>query len=321
MADSRASLDVYRRRRLAALGVVAAAAALVGAAVGAGDGSRGDTGRPAAKASADQEPPPGKPTELPLGGREIFPRFRVVAFYGAPQSHELGALGIGSPDAAVRRLAKQAKPYAKKTRPVMLALELLADVANRDPGTDGLYRTRQPASVIRRYLAAARRAKALLVLDIQPGHADFLTEARHLDRWLREPDVGLALDPEWHTPGAVPGTRIGSVQAADVNAVARHVAAIVRKYQLPEKLFVIHQFTPDMIAGKDRVEQPPGLAVTMNVDGFGDRPNKISKYHQFTHDGTRFHRGYKLFYEEDTNLMTPRSVLALQPRPDFVVYE
>jgi hypothetical protein len=322
MADTRPSSDVIRRRRLVALGVVAAAAALVGAAVGAGDGSRGDTNdKPAAKTSAESRAGAPKPTELPLGGREIFPRYRVVGFYGAPQSHELGALGIGSPDQAARRLAKQAKPYAKKTRPVMLALELLADVANRDPGMDGLYRTRQPASVIRRYLAVARRAKALLLLDIQPGHADFLTETRHLDRWLREPDVGLALDPEWHTPGAVPGTRIGSVQAEDVNAVARHVAAIVRKYNLPEKLFVIHQFTPNMIAGKERVQQPPGLAVTMNVDGFGDRPNKISKYHQFTHDGTRFHRGYKLFYEEDTNLMTPGSVLDLQPRPDFVVYE
>jgi hypothetical protein len=321
MADSRRSLDVYRRRRLAALGVVAAASALVGAAVGAGGGSRGDTGQSTAKASAEEGPPAGKPLELPLGGREIFPRFRVVAFYGAPQSHDLGALGIGSPDQAVRRLAKQARPYAKKTRPVLLALELLADVANRDPGTDGLYRTRQPPSIIRRYLAAARRAKGLLVLDIQPGHADFLTETRHLDRWLREPDVGLALDPEWHTPGAVPGTQIGSVQAEDVNAVARHVAAIVRKYELPQKLFVLHQFTPNMVAGKERLQQPPGLAVTMNVDGFGDRPNKISKYHEFTHDGTRFHRGYKLFYEEDTNLMTPGSVLALQPRPDFVVYE
>ena len=181
MADSRRSLDVYRRRRLAALGVLAAASALLGAAVGAGDGGRGDTGRPSAKASEDREAPAAKPVELPLGGREIFPRFRVVAFYGAPQSHELGALGIGSPDEAVRRLASQARPYAKKTRPVLLALELLADVANRDPGTDGLYRTRQPASIVRRYLAAARRAKALLVLDIQPGHADFLTETRHRD--------------------------------------------------------------------------------------------------------------------------------------------
>ena len=322
MDDSRPSSDVIRRRRLAALAVVAAAAALVGAAVGAGDRSNGDSTKPAAAtSSASKQASAPEPTELPLGGRRIFPRFRVIGYYGAPQAHALGALGIGSPDHAVRRLAQQAKPYARKTRPVMLALELLADVANRDPGTDNLYRSRQPPSIINRYLAAARRAKALLVLDIQPGHADFLKETRHLDRWLRQPDVGLALDPEWHTPGAVPGTQIGSVQADDVNAVARHVAAIVRKYNLPEKLFVIHQFTPDMIAGKERVEQPPGLAVTMNVDGFGDRPNKISKYRQFTHDGTHFRRGYKLFYEEDTNLMTPGSVLDLQPRPDFIVYE
>jgi hypothetical protein len=319
MADPRHSAEVYRHRRLAALAVVGAAAAIAGAAVGAGGRSSGETTRAPSKAAAEHVA--RKPAQLPLGGRRIFPRFRVVAFYGAPQSHDLGALGIGSPDHAARRLARQARPYAKKTRPVLLAFELLADVANHDPGRDGLYRTRQPPSIIRRYLRAARRARALLVLDIQPGHADFLSEARHLDRWLREPDVGIALDPEWHTPGAVPGTVIGSVQAQDVNAVASHVAAIVRRYALPEKLFVVHQFTPDMIAGKARVRQPPGLAVTMNVDGFGDRPNKISKYRLFTHDGTHFHRGYKLFYQEDTNLMTPRSVLALSPRPDFVVYE
>jgi hypothetical protein len=315
---ARPSSAVYRRRRLAALGVVGVAAAVAGVAIGAGDRSPGETTRTAASADSRVKP---KPVELPRGGRTIFPRFRVVAFYGAPQSRELGALGIGTPDQAVRRLVKQARPYAKKTRPIMPALELLADVANRDAGTDGMYRTRQPPSIIRRYLRAARRAKALLVLDIQPGHADFLAEARHLDRWLREPDVGLALDPERHTPGAVPGTVIGSVQASKVNQVARYVASIVKEHDLPEKLFVVHQFTPNMVAGKSRVIQPPGLAMTMNVDGFGDRPNKISKYHEFTHDGTRFHRGYKLFYEEDTNLMRPRSVLALQPPPDLVVYE
>jgi hypothetical protein len=312
---------VYRRRRLAALGLVAALAALAGVAVGAGDGSRGDTGAAGSTERANSRVAAAKPAELPRGGRRIFPNFRVVAFYGAPQSHDLGALGIGSPDQAAARLARQARPYAKKTRPVLPAFELLADVANRDGGTDGLYRTRQPPSIIRRYLQAARRHKALLLLDIQPGHADFLRETRHLDRWLREPDVGLALDPEWHTPDAVPGTVIGSVQASTVNAVLRHVASIVRANDLPEKLFVVHQFTPNMIVGKAQVQQPPGVAVTMNVDGFGDRPNKISKYREFTHDGTRFHRGYKLFYEEDTNLMRPRSVLALQPPPDLVVYE
>ena len=41
----------------------------------------------------------------------------------------------------------------------------------------------------------------------------------------------------------------------------------------------------------------------------------------FTSELTRFHNGFKLFYEEDTNLMSPRQVLALRPPPDIVVYE
>ncbi|HEX2103418.1 MAG TPA: hypothetical protein VHF51_07180 [Solirubrobacteraceae bacterium] len=313
--------SVYQRRRLTALGVVAAVAALAGAAMGAGSDKPEPAGGGDAteRAAAAQAPP--RPPELPLGGRTIFPHYRVVAFYGAPQSDELGALGIGSPDAAARRLRRQARPYARKTRPVMLAFELIATVANAHPGADGMYRTRQSAAVVRRYLRAARRAKALLLLDIQPGHADFMDEVRHLDRWLREPDVGIALDPEWHTPGAQPGTTIGSVNASKVNQVARHVAAIVRERNLPEKLFVVHQFTADMIKGKQHVIRPPGLAVTMNVDGFGNRANKVSKYREFTHDGTPFHHGYKLFYKEDTGLMRPRSVLALRPPPDLVVYE
>src|SRR4051794_40278825 len=318
MAEPR---DVYRRRRLGALGALAAAAALAGAAVGAGGSSHERGAAAAPKANAAARAKPETPPQLPLGGRKIFPHYRVVAYYGAPQSHELGALGIGSPDAAGPRLRKQARPYARKTRPVLLAFELIATVANAAPGEDGLYRTRQSNAIVRRYLRAARRAKALLLLDIQPGHADFMDETRHLDRWLREPDVGLALDPEWHTPGAQPGTTIGSVDAAKVNQVSRHVAAIVRKRRLPEKLFVIHQFTVDMIRGKAQVAHRPGLAMTMNVDGFGNRANKVSKYHEFTHDGTRFRHGYKLFYEEDIGLMRPRSVLALLPPPDFVVYE
>ena len=308
MAERR---DVYRRRRLAALGVVAVVSAFAGAAVGRGRrrsgrvrGERRDRAGAGGEADAAEAARSSR-----SAGRTIFPHYRVVAYYGAPQNHELGALGIGSPDAAGRRLRRQARPYARKTRPVMLALELIATVANADPGEDGMYRTRQTDAVVRRYLRAARRAKALLVLDIQPGHADFMDEVKHLDRWLREPDVGLALDPEWHTPGAQPGTRhrLGRRRRRSTRSrpTWRRSCACSN---LPEKLFVVHQFTPNMIRGKAQVVQRPGLATTMNVDGFGDRANKVAKYREFTHDGTHFRRGFKLFYSEDVGLMRPRSV-------------
>ena len=309
---------VYRRRRATALGVLAGVLLLPVLAIRscAGDGTEGVAERAPVAAAAEQ------PAELPRGGRRIFPDFRVVAFYGAPQSEQLGILGIGSPAKAGRRLERIARRYAKKTRPALPAFELISTIAADAPGEDGLYRMHQPNEVIARYLRAARKAKALLLLDIQPGRGDFVSEVRRLDRWLREPDVGIALDPEWRVgPGEVPGKVIGSVTAAEVNAVTEYVARFVVDHDLPEKLFVVHQFTSGMIENKERVVKRRGLAVTMNVDGFGDRPNKISKYAQFTSEQTRFHDGFKLFYEEDTNLMSPGAVLDLRPPPDLVVYE
>ena len=282
------------------------------ATFGGGDGSSADV----------QEAKAKEPPQLPRGGRAIFPRHRVVAFYGAPQDDELGALGIGTPAQAARRLERQARPYRAGGKPVLPAFELIATVADAAPGPSGKYRSRQSARVIDRYLAAARKAKMLLVLDIQPGRADFLTEVKVFRRWLEQPDVSLALDPEWHIgPGEVPGRTIGSVDASDVNAVSAYLAGIVRRRNLPQKLLLIHQFTDDMIRGKERLVERPGLALTINLDGFGNPPNKIAKYRGFTRGERRFHDGFKLFYKEDTNLMSPRQVLRLRPKPDIVEYE
>jgi len=308
---------VYRRRRITAVGVLAGFV-LASVLTIRSCGADGETASavPAAKAPAPRR------AQLPGGGRTIFPRRRVVAFYGAPQSDRLGILGIGKPEDAARKLARVARSYERKTRPVLKAFELISTIANAHPGDDGMYRTHQPNETIARYLRAARKARALLLLDVQPGRGDFLSEAQRLKRWLLEPDVGLALDPEWHVrEGEVPGQKIGSVTADEVNEVAGYVSNIVVKHDLPEKLFLIHQFTQDMIQDKERVARPPGVAMTMNVDGFGDRPNKISKYEAFTSEATRFHDGFKLFYEEDTNLMSPGAVLQLRPPPDLVIYE
>jgi hypothetical protein len=208
--------SVYLRRRLVAGGGLALLLLAIAAATGAFSGD----GEPAERAEplAAQQPGPAPP-ELPRGGRTILPDKRVVAFYGAPQSPELGALGIGTPDAAARRLARQARPYGRGRRPVLPALELIAVIANADAGEDGMYRSRQPNGIIRRYLRAARRHDMLLLLDVQPGRSDFFTETTRLERWLREPDVGLALDPEWRvTAPEVPGDVIGTVDAREVNA-------------------------------------------------------------------------------------------------------
>jgi hypothetical protein len=306
--------STFRRRQLAATLAVAALVFLVLFLLFGTGGSDDGNGKATAK-----KPP--APPQLPGGGRTIFPGRLVVGFYGAPQADELGELGIGSPASAGQRLLKMTKEYAGAGRKVLPAMELIAEIAHRAPGEEGLYRGVQPDSVIRRYLRAARKIGAILILDIQPGHASFFAESQKLEKWLRKPDVSLALDPEWHTPGAVPGTVIGTVDVREVNAVSFWLDALVRKHDLPQKLLVIHRFTDDMIVGEDQLKPRKNVAVTVNVDGFGGREIKIAKYKSFAQRAPGLHNGFKLFFREDIDLLSPARVLRMKPQPELIVYE
>jgi hypothetical protein len=304
--------QVFRRRRRVAFAVLAAVALLfiwaVASVIGGGE-------------SESAKP---KPVELPRGGRTILPRYRVVTYYGAPQDRELGVLGTVTPQAAARRLVRRARAFARKRRPVLPAFELIATIAHAAPGDDGLHRLRQDPSVIGRYLRAIRRIKGVLILDVQPGQADFLDEVRGLEPYLLEPDVGLALDSEWSVPGGtVPGEAIGSTDAETINRVSAYVASLVRRRRLPQKLFIVHQFTEGMVQDRAAVVERYGLATVFNVDGFGTQELKTGVYDRLTDAPApaRPSFGIKLFFSEDTGLMTPRNVLALRPQPAVVVYE
>ena len=303
-----------RQRRVAGVLALAAVAAgsiaLVSVVSGSGEGDSESQAR-------------GKPPQdLPRGGRRILPDNRVVAFYGAPRDRELGALGIGSPDAAARRLERQARSYVRRRRPILPAFELIAALATLAPGGDGDYSERLSGRTIDRYLTAARRHMALLILDVQPGRAPFMREVRALERFLREPDVSLALDPEWSLQeGQIPNRQIGSTDAATINEVSHYLSQLVREHRLPQKLLVVHRFTHDMIREERRLAAHPGVALVVNVDGFGDQANKVAKYREFTRGRADAFNGFKLFYEEDVGLMAPRQVLRLRPAPDVVIYE
>jgi hypothetical protein len=182
--------------------------------------------------------------------------------------------------------------------------------------------------VIQRYLVAARRIKALTILDIQPGQADFLDEVEALEPYLAQPDVGLALDSEWSVPaGVVPGQRFGSTDAATINRVSYYLARLVHRDHLPQKLLLVHQFTEGMVTDDEEIRSRPGVAIVSNVDGFGTPELKVGVYKRLTRApsvtlrGGGYFNGLKLFFKEDTNMLTPASVLALRPQPDIIVYE
>lgn len=251
----------------------------------------------------------------------LFPSTRVVALYGNDVAAALGVLGEQPPAQAAERLAAVAAPYNSGDRPVRGAFELIATIASSTPGGDGLYRSVSSAAHVQRYLDVAVANDILLILDIQPGRSDFLTELKRYDAFLRHPNVHAALDPEWHVgPGQVPGQVVGQVSAAEVNHVADYLSSIVAEEGIPEKLLVVHQFQERMVTQRSELREPPGVVVTIHMDGFGTRQQKLATYGVVAADPP-FNNGFKLFYDEDINMFRPSEVLALDPVPDLITYQ
>lgn len=273
---------------------------------------------------AQSTSPPASPVALlPRGGRHIFPRFRVVAYYGVPGNAELGVLGAGTPEQAAAAVERQAAQYTGYGRPVLPAMELIATVAQASAGPDGDYSAPIPTASIRDYLRVAHEHQMLLILDIQPGSGDFLPQVEALRPFLLDPSVGVALDPEWKVPpGEAPGGgRIGSASAASVNAVASYLSQLVRENNLPDKLLVIHEFTLSMLPDRAGIRPQPGVEITLHADGIGSPRLKKVVFSQLDFADTPFHVGFKLFFAHDTRVMSPSEVMALRPRPDMVSYQ
>jgi hypothetical protein len=326
-----------RTLTLGVFGVVAWAAGRRGAGDPVGSGPSADAatavprvghraGAPDGLGPAEGGPEPRPRTQLPRGGRILFPRYRLVGFSGSPGSPALGRLGIGDLDARAVEMERLATRYAAG-RVGLPVFELITVIVQAAPGRDGLFRVRERPEVIDAHLAAARRHRGLLLLNVQPGRAAFLDEVRALDRWLVEPDVGLALDPEWAVgPGQVPGRVFGHTTGAVLDEVARHVSGIVREHDLPEKALVVHQLAPRVLRGLGALRPHPGVVPVKSVDGIGVPAAKVATWRRLMADLPWVMRpGFKLFYEEDVAaggpLMTPDEVLALQPTPEYVLYE
>ena len=149
--------------------------------------------------------------QLPGGGQLAFPGRRMVALYGTPGTAALGSLGeqdLNGSIARVKNLVAQYQPHSDV--PVVPAFEIITTVAAGQPGADGDYSNEVEIAKIRPYVDAAKAAGAYVMLDLQPGRTDFLTQAKRYQELLLEPHVGLALDPEWRLqPGRCTACRSG----------------------------------------------------------------------------------------------------------------
>ena len=206
---------------------------------------------------------------------------------------------------------------------VVPAFEMIVTIASAGAGPDGNYSNELPPEIFVPWIEAARDAGVYVVLDLQPGRTDFLTQARQYESLLRYPNVGLALDPEWRlAPDQVHLRQIGSVSVDEVNAVSTYLADLTRMHALPQKLFVLHQFSLRMIGGRERLDvSRQELAVLIHADGQGSQPAKAGTWAALRNGAPPVAWGWKNFLDEDVPMLTPEQTFQVQPVPELVTYQ
>ena len=268
------------------------------------------------------------PAGKPLPGA-ILPNKRIIAFYGNPMSPRMGVLGEFDKEELFALLRAECRRWAKAdpTTKVQPALHLIAVVAQGTPGRAGMYRKLMTDDLVKEVYSWAHEAGALLFIDIQTGHDNIRSILPRFEWILKNPDVHLGIDPEFNLGpnGAIPGTRIGSYDASDVNAVSAWLADLVRRYNLPPKILTVHRFTRNGVTNARNIVVRPEVQIVMHMDGWGPPALKRATYRDYVASEPVQYTGFKLFFHNDTKegnpLMTPQDVLSLRPQPLYIQYQ
>jgi hypothetical protein len=266
--------------------------------------------------------------QVPGGGYYVLPsdaKRRYVAFYGHPGSAALGVLGEQGPADTRERMQEFVEAYAGDGSQVVPTYEIIATVASSSAGEDGDYSTEFPVDTFTDWIEFARGNDMYVLLDLQPGREDFLSQALLYEELLLLPFVGLALDPEWRLSDTqVHLEQTGTVDAAEINEVVAWLGDLVRDNGLPQKMLLLHQFKPSMITNRDQIVIRPELQTVVQMDGDGTEPQKDATWSILREgpDTDNYAWGWKNFFDEDEpGPPTPESTMAKVPSPILVSYQ
>jgi hypothetical protein len=264
----------------------------------------------------------------PVAGA-VLPFHRIIAFYGNLYSKRMGILGELPKNQMLAKLKGEVAKWqaADSSLPVIPALHYVAVTAQGAPGKDGKHRMRMPFKQIDTIISWAKEINALTFVDIQVGHSTVKEEVPVLEQYLKMPDVHLGIDPEFSMKGGeVPGSKIGTFNAEDINDAIDYLADLVRKNNLPPKILVVHRFTQGMVRGSENIKKLPEVQVVMDMDGWGNKILKKSTWLRYIKKEPVMFTGFKLFYKNDTKtganqLYTPRELLGFTPKPIYIQYQ
>ncbi len=263
----------------------------------------------------------------PLPGA-LLPEKRILCYYGNPNSKRMGVLGEYPKDEMLQRLDKEVAKWdqADPAHPAMPCLHMVAVVAQGEPGTSGHYRTIVRDTTVNEVYNWAKSRDGIFIVDIQTGTDRIQNLLPRFEWILKNPDVHLAVDPEFMMKGGQrPGTKIGTMDAADINYATAELARIVRENNLPPKVLVIHRFTRKMVTNSEQIKLRPEVQIVMDMDGWGAPWLKRDSYRDYIVQEPVEHTGFKLFYHNDTKkgdpLMQPADLMKLHPVPLYIQYQ
>lgn len=264
----------------------------------------------------------------PLPGA-VLPYNRIVSFYGNLYSKKMGILGQIPHDSMIAQLLHEVARFqaADTTVPVIPALHYITTTAQAAAGKDGMHRYRMPGNQIDTMISWAKPINALVFVDIQVGHSTVKNEVPWLEPYLKLPNVHLGIDPEFSMKhGEVPGRKIGTFTAEDINDAVDFLTDVVRKNHLTPKILIVHRFTQGMVTGYDRIKTTPEVQVVMDMDGFGDKILKRSTYLRYIYREPVQFTGFKLFYKNDTKpnttgMYTPEELMKFVPKPIYIQFQ
>lgn len=264
----------------------------------------------------------------PLPGA-LLPYNRIVAFYGNLYSKKMGILGELPKDAMLKKLQGEVAKWqaADSSMPVIPCLHYIAVTAQGSAGRDGKHRLRMPFKQIDTIMSWAKEINGLVFLDIQVAHSTVNAEVPQLLPYLQLPNVHLGIDPEFSLKnGEVPGSRIGSFSDTDINFTIDYLAGLVKKYNLPPKVLVIHRFTQGMITNYDKIKKTAEVQVVIDMDGWGSKILKRSTWDRYIYREPVQFTGFKLFYKNDIrkkgwSMYSPEELLKFTPKPIYIQYQ
>lgn len=256
----------------------------------------------------------------PAVDAEFLANNQILSYYGNPYVSAMGILGELEPEELVLRLKAHAQLYDGLNGPrgVQPALHLVYASAQPNPGEDGLHLIFVDKHTLNQYIDLACKHGLLVFLDNQIGRSDAETEVRDILPYLDQPHVHAALDPEFAMPpGEIPGEAIGTMDAAEINAVQAVLQTLVEERGLPDKMLVVHQFTDGMVTNSELIQDFPRVRLVIDMDGFGAAEIKQVKFGWYAAPAE--HSGIKLFFKQDEDLMSETDVLGLDP--DVIIYQ